>query len=71
MGPLFEYLGSFWSVLGPGHSKIMFLSPLVPALGGFWKDFGAVWEPFGRPKVRKSGPKSIPKLRRNVGLFFL
>ena len=71
MGPLFEYLGSFGSLLGPGHSTIMFLSSLVPDLGGFWKDFGAVWDPFGRPKVRKSGPKSIPKILRNVDLDFL
>ena len=33
-------------------------------LGAFWDDFGAVWDPFGRSKVRKSGPKSIPKINR-------
>ena len=33
-------------------------------LGAFGEDLGAVWEPFGRSKVRKSGPKSIPKTNR-------
>ena len=57
--------------MGPGRSKIVFLFPVVPDLDGFWKDFGTVWEPFGRPQVRKSGPKSIPKISRNVDLDFL
>ena len=32
------------------------------SLGPFWEDFKAVWESFWEPKVRKRGPKSIPKI---------
>ena len=71
MGSLFECLGSFWSLLGPGPSKIMFLFPIVPDLGGFGMDLETVWEAFGMPKVRKSGPKSIPKISRNADLDVL
>ena len=39
-------------------------------LGAFWEDFGAVWDPFGRSKVRKSGPKSIPKINRIFDIEF-
>ena len=36
--------------------------------GRFWEDFGADLEPFWSPKVRKSGPKSIPETNRFLDL---
>jgi len=41
---------------------------IVTHLGTFWEDFGADLEAFGSPKVRKSGPKAIPKTNRFLDL---
>ena len=44
-------------------------------LGTFGEAFGAVWQPLGRAKLRKSGPKSIPTfyhfLTSNVNDFWM
>ena len=40
----------------------------VPPLGAFWGHFEPELEPFWRPKVRKSGPKSIPETNRFLDL---
>ena len=42
----------------------------VPPLGAFWEHFEPELELFGGPKVRKSGPKSIPKTNRFLDLDF-
>ena len=60
----------FWSILGPGPSQDWILPEGVISFGAFWEDFGADLELFGGPKVRKSGPKSIPKTNRFLDLDF-
>ena len=67
---LFESSEPFGSILGPGPSQDWILPDLLTPLGRFWEHFGADLELFGGPKVRKSGPKSIPKTNRILDLDF-
>ena len=57
----------FWCILEPGLPK---RTERVISFGPFWEDFGPDLDLFGGPKVRKSGPKSIPKTNRFLDLDF-
>ena len=69
-GSLVNVWNDFWSILGPGPSQDWILPEGVISFGAFWEDFGPDLELFGGPKVRKSGPKSIPKTNRFLDLDF-
>ena len=57
-------------MLGPGLSTILVFSDRIKQFGAFWEDFGVDLGAFGSPKVRKSGPKSIPETNRILDLDF-
>ena len=71
MGPLFEHLGSFWSILGPGRAKYVFSPPMLIDFGGFWRDSGAIWEAKSEKKWSKIDTKNHSNFDLEISWFLM